>query len=1016
MDFQAEHLADLPPEIRKQFDLLERRLWLVDTVIAVSGSLAGLIAAFLILFISDRLWDTPNLLRAVITFGGIAVVVYFASFWVKHWILRRRDIRSMARIVQKHYQRLGDRLLGIVELADEQKLYPNISKSLVRAAINQVANEAVKYDFTAAVALRKPKIYCLFSLILFIFALLPFLLIPEAGANTLTRLLLPLSSVQRFTFVNIEGLPDKLVVPHGEAFEIEFGIRRRQLTPPFGASCQFGDQPVIKGVVNNERVVFKIPGISQKGVLKVRVGDAKKLIAIEPAFRPQLREITARITYPGYLNYPNTTITIQGNRLGVINGGKVGIEGIFTREIKEVRCIDDNSLFVNTNGNTVYIGSFEVTNDIKLSLNWVDKLGLSAKSPFTLEILSVKDAAPMVELPEFPRQMAVLEDELIPIKIFARDDYGVKQIGVKLECLLPQTDEAQAARLSYAVTNGGYQSRTLEGVYQFSPAIYQLPPGSLVNLRATAVDYYPQRAESESALHRIYVLSKEEHAKFIFEQFEKIRNAIEELARQQENLVGETRQTMSKPPDKLMESETTKQIGDQTSEQKEYQRQLERLSQETLKILKEAMRNSAIPENLLKDWANNVEEMQQIASEKMQPAANSLDSARQSQNQSRRSEKMQQAYEKENEALQALQDLQQKMAKHLDKLQVKGLALRFRKIAEIERNIGDTLKTNMPKIIGLRTNQLDRQMLRTILLLAESQESTSKESSKLQNEVERFYQRTDDEDYGAVAEEMKTTQVVEELLKVSDKIRENVAAQSLQNCYRWGDQFEQWAKRLEGQLQESESNSQNGSQQQMNELDLEHLLALLRIRDEQESLIEWTSLLEKRKSDAVNYKRQTARLAYRQTDLRDGLESLIPQRIFSRVRPRLQQASDAMADSELMLRKPDTGKEVVDTQTDALNLIDDALRRILNSGQSKSRGANTVAQMMNMSGQGTQAGGNVGGNPTRGSGKANGNEPGAGQNPERATEKTSGSGTRVLPSEFREALQNYFNAIDKINP
>ncbi|MGB9604155.1 MAG: hypothetical protein ACPMAG_15325, partial [Limisphaerales bacterium] len=164
------------------------------------------------------------------------------------------------------------------------------------------------------------------------------------------------------------------------------------------------------------------------------------------------------------------------------------------------------------------------------------------------------------------------------------------------------------------------------------------------------------------------------------------------------------------------------------------------------------------------------------------------------------------------------------------------------------------------------------------------------------------------------------------------------------------------------------------------------------------------------------YKRQTARLAYRQTDLRDGLESLIPQRIFSRVRPRLQQASDAMADSELMLRKPDTGKEVVDTQTDALNLIDDALRRILNSGQSKSRGANTVAQMMNMSGQGTQAGGNVGGNPTRGSGKANGNEPGAGQNPERATEKTSGSGTKVLPSEFREALQNYFNAIDKINP
>lgn len=1016
MNFQAEHLAELPPEIRKQFDLLEKRLWVVDTVIALSGSLAGFVASFLLLFISDRVWDTPVWLRALIATFGIAVIVYFASFWIKHWILRRRDIRAMAKIVQKHYQRLGDRLLGIVELADEQKQYPNISRSLVRAAINQVATEAVNYDFRAAVALRKPKIYCLFSLILFIIAALPFLFIPDAGANTLTRLLLPLSTIQRFTFVNIEGLPDKLVVPHSEPFEIECGIKRQQLTLPFGANCQFSDQPVIKGIVNDNKVLFKIPGVSQKGILKVRVGDARKLVEIEPAFRPQLREITAKIAYPKYLNYPDATMIVQGSRLGVVNGGKVGINGIFTREIKEIRYLENNNLFINTNGNTVYLGSFEITNDIKLILNWVDKLGLTAKSPFTLELLSVKDAAPVVELPEFPRQIAVLEDELIPVKIFARDDYGVKQIGVKLECLLPQTEESQAAQLSYAVTNGGYQEKTVEGIYQFSPALYQLPAGSFVNLRATAIDYYPQRQESESALHRIYVLSKEEHAKYVFEQFEKIRNAIEELARQQENLVGETRQTVSKPPDKMMDNETTKQIGDQTSEQKEYQRQLERLSQETLKVLKEAMRNSAIPENLLKDWANNVDEMQQIASEKMQPAANSLDSAHQSQNQSQRGEKMQQAYQKENEALQALQELQQKMAKHLDKLQVKGLALRFRKVAEIERGIAETLKTNMPKIIGLRTNQLDRQVLRLIWLLSDNQESMSKESSKLQNEVERFYQRTDDEDYGAVSEEMKTMQVVEELLKISDRIKENVAAQALQNCYRWGDQFEQWAKRLEGELKESEGNNQNGSQQQMNEIDLENLLALLRIRDEQESLIDWTSLLEKRKSDTENYKRQTARLAYRQTDLRDGLESLIPQRIFSRVRPRLQQASDAMADSELMLRKPDTGKTVVDTQTDALNLLDDAIRRILNSGQAKSRGANAVAQMMSASGQGNQAGGNVSGNPTRGSGKGNGNDIGSGQNAGQAVEKTSGARTRVLPSEFREALQNYFNAIEKVNP
>lgn len=85
----------------------------------------------------------------------------------------------MAKIVQKHYRILGDKLLGIVELADEKNKPINVSKSLVRAAINQVTLEALKYDFRTAVAVRKPKIYCILSLILLVIAVLPFLLISK---------------------------------------------------------------------------------------------------------------------------------------------------------------------------------------------------------------------------------------------------------------------------------------------------------------------------------------------------------------------------------------------------------------------------------------------------------------------------------------------------------------------------------------------------------------------------------------------------------------------------------------------------------------------------------------------------------------------------------------------------------------------------------------------------------------------------------------------------------------------
>lgn len=1019
MDYQAEKIIELPPELRKQFDLLEKRLWRVDTAIAISGSVAGFLASYLILFVLDRFWDTPPMLRMFITLTGVATILYFTIFWLKNWVFRRRNIESMARIVQKHYRKLGDRLLGIVELAENKKSARNASPSLIKAAIRQVASEAIKYDFRAAVSLHKSKVYCLLSLVLLILVMIPFLLVPEAGANTLNRWIMPLAGIPRFTFVNIEGLPEKLVVPHGEQFEIECGIKHHHLWKPTKASCQYNDQFSQPGVVKGNRVVFKIPGVTQKGNLRIRIGDVSKTMEVEPMYRPQIKQLVADVKLPSYLKNPDTKIVSQGGRISILTGSKINLYGEFNREIAKVSIqnptseANTHSLIVNTNGEKVYFGDFELNNNIVLNVNWTDRFGLTPKSPFTIEVIASKDAPPLIDILDLSRQVAILEDEVLPIKIAAKDDFGVKNVGIALEFLLPQTESP--ITVSYVVTNGDYTASKLEAVYPLAPSMHELPPGTLITFRGTAVDYYPGRTNSLSQPYRVYVLSREEHAKYILEQFERIRNAIEELTRRQESLTGETKNTLSKPPEKLMTPETTREIGEQSNEQKDYSNQLERLAQETMRVLKEAMRNTALPENLLKDWAKNAAEMQEISQEMMNQAANMLNSARQAQNQSQRSEDLQKANQKENEALEALQSLQQKMARHLDKLQVKGLALRFRKLAEIERNMGDTLKTNLPQIIGLRTNQIDPKLLRMLLILNQEQEQVSKETAKLQGEVERFYQRTEEENYGVVVNEMKQTQVVDELQKIAEKIKENVAAQAVQNTYRWSDQFLEWAKKLEGDNNGSGSGSGSGDQEQMNEQDLEHLMALLRIRDEQEALIDRTSILERRKNEVKNYQREAARLAFKQTDLREGLESLLPVRVVARVRPRLVQASDAMNEAEMMLRKPDTGKQVVDTQTDALNLLDDAIRIIFKSGQCKNPGASALSQMMNM-GQGQQAGGNVAGDPTRGGRKGEGSDPKGASGQDKTIEKTSGLRSRQLPVEFREALQEYFNAIEQLTP
>jgi len=108
----------LPEELRRQFAEVEKRLWRVETAAAVCWLLTGLMASFLAQFLSDRLGDTPSSVRWTWLIAGLAMAVWAASRWISRWVLHRRDFRDLARLVQQKYRRLGDRLLGIVELAN----------------------------------------------------------------------------------------------------------------------------------------------------------------------------------------------------------------------------------------------------------------------------------------------------------------------------------------------------------------------------------------------------------------------------------------------------------------------------------------------------------------------------------------------------------------------------------------------------------------------------------------------------------------------------------------------------------------------------------------------------------------------------------------------------------------------------------------------------------------------------------------------------------------------------------
>lgn len=71
----------LPEELRRQFADVQRRLWRVESTIALGWIVAGLAVSLLGLFISDRLWNTTTTLRILFALLGLNAIIIPLGFW-----------------------------------------------------------------------------------------------------------------------------------------------------------------------------------------------------------------------------------------------------------------------------------------------------------------------------------------------------------------------------------------------------------------------------------------------------------------------------------------------------------------------------------------------------------------------------------------------------------------------------------------------------------------------------------------------------------------------------------------------------------------------------------------------------------------------------------------------------------------------------------------------------------------------------------------------------------------------
>ena len=400
----------IPEGLRKQFDKLEKRLWRFDAIVAACGAVCSLLLSYALIFISDRLWDTPPFFRVIFTGAGVVAFGFFLYGYGRRWVWGDRSFPALATLVQRRYRRLGDRLLGIVELADEHRRPANFSPALCKAAIDQVANEASKVDFQQAVGTKRPRRYFFGLMAAGLLAAIFWILAPQAGWNALMRWLKPATDMERYTFVSLDNLPDHLVVAHGEPFDLAVGLSAHSLLHPSEVTAQFEKQDPTSAPVKSGVALLHLAGQTESIMLTLSAGDVSRQIRIDPEYRPELKLLAAHIDLPAYLKYPAYDQKIEGGQLIYLKGSNIAFKGQATRPLKEAALtVADKQTQLQIEGDTFSTAPAQVQAIGQWTFTWKDSFGLDAVAPMKIRLQEKADEPPQVDCRGLAGTIAILE-------------------------------------------------------------------------------------------------------------------------------------------------------------------------------------------------------------------------------------------------------------------------------------------------------------------------------------------------------------------------------------------------------------------------------------------------------------------------------------------------------------------------------------------------------------------------------------------------------------------------------
>lgn len=612
---------ELPEQTRARLENFRRRLWIIKTGEGLLTGLFGLLASYAVVFVLDRFFETPAAVRgALLVIGSLGLGIAFPLV-LHRWVWGTRRLEQVARLVRRRFPRLGDQLLGIVELAQAERDQQACSDELLRAAVNQVDKEISQRDITDAAPATLLRRWSWATGIIALVALVALLLTPAASFNALARWLMPWRDVERYTFAQLNDLPAELVVPYAEEFSVNATLREGTAWKPQQGEARLNQSPPVTVNRDGDEYSFTLPPRKEPDQLTVKVGDARREVGIRPMTRPELTAIMAHVKLPDYLGYPEMlTQDVRGGATSAVRGSFVHFEAAASRPLAMATA--DGHKRPPT-GDRIITEPRNVDDSFESELSWRDEFGLEGKRPLVLSVEAKDDAPPTLACDAGAFEHVLLEDDVLTFQLNARDDFGVQTVGMVwagIEDIQRNPHPVNGERI---LVKGEHQSTALESEIGFSPKREAIAPQTL-KLRMFTVDYLPDRERVYSPEFIVHVLSPEEHNIWLTRQLSKWFRSASEVYDKERALNDQNIALRGLSAEELSQPDNQRRLEQQAAAEQANARRLNAVTGTGKELIREALKNEEFNPQTLETWAEMLNSLQQIADERMPSVADLL--------------------------------------------------------------------------------------------------------------------------------------------------------------------------------------------------------------------------------------------------------------------------------------------------------------------------------------------------------------------------------------------------------